>query len=148
MNPSENCFDLIKHFEGCSLVTYPDPATGGAPWTIGYGHTGPEVYPGMQITQEEADQLLIQDAMKVSSQVQSLVSVELSQPELDALVCFVFNVGIGNFAKSTLLKKLNAGDYAGAANELPRWSRAAGKVMAGLIARREAEERMFNAGIA
>ena len=145
MTPSDECYDLIEHFEGCELKAYPDPATGGDPWTIGYGHTGPEVHPGMVITQAEADDLLRQDAEKVAKQVAPMVHVPLSQQEFDALVCFVFNVGIGNFAKSTLLKKLNAGDYDGAANELPKWNKAAGKVMAGLTRRREAERELFNA---
>ena len=145
MTPSDECYDLIEHFEGCELKAYPDPATGGDPWTIGYGHTGPEVHPGMVITQAEADALLRQDAEKVAKQVAPMVHVPLSQQEFDALVCFVFNVGIGNFAKSTLLKKLNAGDYDGAANELPKWNKAEGKVMAGLTRRREAERELFNA---
>ena len=145
MTPSDECYDLIEHFEGCELKAYPDSATGGDPWTIGYGHTGPEVHPGMVITQAEADALLRQDAEKVAKQVAPMVHVPLSQQEFDALVCFVFNVGIGNFAKSTLLKKLNAGDYDGAANELPKWNKAEGKVMAGLTRRREAERELFNA---
>ena len=145
MTPSDECYDLIEHFEGCELKAYPDPATGGDPWTIGYGHTGPEVHPGMVITQAEADALLRQDAEKVAKQVAPMVHVPLSQQEFDALVCLVFNVGIGNFAKSTLLKKLNAGDYDGAANELPKWNKAEGKVMAGLTRRREAERELFNA---
>lgn len=145
MEPSENCYNLIRSKEGLSLRAYPDPGTGGAPWTIGYGHTGPEVHPGMVITREEADNLLRQDAEKVSAQVQNMVTAPLTQNEFDALVCFVYNVGIGNFAKSTMLKKLNAGDYAGAAAEFPKWDKAAGKVMPGLLARREAEEGLFDA---
>ena len=145
MTPSDGCYNLIKHFEGCCLEAYPDPATGAEPWTIGYGHTGPEVHPGMTITQEEADAMLREDAEKVAKQITPMVHVSLSQEEFDALVCFVFNVGIGNFAKSTLLKKLNAGDYEGAADELPKWNKAAGKVMAGLTKRRNAERELFNA---
>ena len=145
MTPSDGCYNLIKHFEGCSLEAYADPATGAEPWTIGYGHTGPEVHPGMTITQDEADALLREDAEKVAKQIAPMVHVPLSQEEFDALVCFVFNVGIGNFAKSTLLKKLNAGDYEGAADELPKWNKAAGKVMAGLTRRRNAERELFNA---
>ena len=145
MTPSKDCYNLIKHFEGCSLTAYPDPATGGEPWTIGYGHTGPEVHPGMTITQEKADQLLTEDAVRVGNQVAKYVHVPLDQCEFDALVAFVFNVGIGNFFKSTLLRKLNAGDYEGAAKELPKWDKAAGKVMAGLTKRREAEKELINA---
>ena len=145
MRPSANCYSLVRQREGLCLTTYPDPATGGAPWTIGYGHTGPEVHPGQAITQDEAERLLEQDVDKVAVQVSRLVNVTLTQNEFDALVCFVYNVGIGNFAKSTMLKKLNAGDYAGAAAEFPKWDKAAGKVMPGLLARREAEEGLFDA---
>lgn len=145
MRPSEACYALIRQREGCRLTAYPDPATGGAPWTIGYGHTGSEVHQGMTISQQEADEMLEHDVDKVAVQVSRLVNVDMTQHEFDALVCFVFNVGIGNFAKSTMLKKLNSGDFAGAAAEFPKWDRAAGKEMPGLLARREAEEGLFNA---
>lgn len=148
MAPSENCYAMIRQYEGCRLTAYPDPATGGAPWTIGYGHTGPEVHMGMSISQHEANDLLVNDANRVAAQVSKLVTVQLSQAEFDALVCFVFNVGIGNFAKSTMLKKLNAEDYVGAAHEFTKWDRAAGKEMPGLLARRVAEEKEFERGIA
>lgn len=147
MEPSENCYNLIRSKEGLSLKAYPDPGTGGAPWTIGYGHTGPEVHPGMVITREEADNLLRQDAERVSAQVQNMVTAPLTQNEFDALVCFVYNVGIGNFAKSTMLRKLNQQDYDGAANEFDRWTRAAGHVLPGLVARRQEEKDLFNASV-
>lgn len=147
MEPSENCYNLIRSKEGLSLRAYPDPGTGGAPWTIGYGHTGPEVHPGMVISREEADELLRQDAEKVSAQVQNMVTAPLTQNEFDALVCFVYNVGIANFAKSTMLRKLNQQDYDGAANEFDRWTRAAGHVLPGLVARRQEEKDLFNASV-
>jgi len=147
MEPSENCYNLIRSKEGLSLRAYPDPGTGGAPWTIGYGHTGPEVHPGMVITREEADNLLRQDAERVSAQVQNMVTAPLTQNEFDALVCFVYNVGISNFAKSTMLRKLNQQDYDGAANEFDRWTRAAGHVLPGLVARRQEEKDLFNASV-
>lgn len=147
MEPSENCYNLIRSKEGLSLKAYPDPGTGGAPWTIGYGHTGPEVHPGMVITQEQADELLRMDAERVSQQVQQLVTAPLNQNEFDALVCFVYNVGIGNFAKSTLLRKLNAGDLDGAANEFDRWTRGGGHVLPGLVARRHDEKELFCAAV-
>lgn len=147
MEPSENCYNLIRSKEGLSLRAYPDPGTGGAPWTIGYGHTGPEVHPGMVITREEAENLLRQDAERVSAQVQNMVTAPLTQNEFDALVCFVYNVGISNFAKSTMLRKLNQQDYDGAANEFDRWTRAAGHVLPGLVARRQEEKDLFNASV-
>lgn len=147
MEPSENCYNLIRSKEGLSLRAYPDPGTGGDPWTIGYGHTGPEVHPGMTITRQEADDLLRQDAERVSAQVQNLVMAPLTQNEFDALVCFVYNVGVSNFAKSTMLRKLNQQDYDGAANEFDRWTRAAGHVLPGLVARRQEEKELFNASV-
>ena len=147
MEPSENCYNLIRSKEGLSLRAYPDPGTGGDPWTIGYGHTGPEVHPGMTITRQEADDLLRQDAERVAAQVQNLVMAPLTQNEFDALVCFVYNVGVSNFAKSTMLRKLNQQDYDGAANEFDRWTRAAGHVLPGLVARRQEEKELFNASV-
>lgn len=145
MEPSENCYNLVKGKEGRSLRAYPDPGTGGYPWTIGYGHTGPEVHPGMVITQAEAEELLRVDVERVAEQVRNLVMVDLTQNQFDALVCFVYNVGVANFAKSTLLRKLNTGDYAGASAEFDRWTRAAGHVMAGLVERRHDERELFDA---
>ena len=144
MQPSENCIKLVKRSEGDVLKAYPDPGTGGAPWTIGYGHTGPEVHPGMVITQPEAEMLLGQDLQRVGQQVAKSVKVELTQNEFDALVCFVFNEGIGNFMKSSMLRLLNAGDYAAAANEFDKWTKAAGHVLPGLVARRHDEKDLFN----
>jgi lysozyme len=144
MRISERGLDLIKDFEGLVLKAYPDPATGGDPWTIGYGHTGPDVRPGMTITHEEADRLLEEDCLKFEKGVTELIKApRLLQHEFDALVSFAFNCGLGNLKESTLLKKLNAEDYIGAANEFQKWNKAAGKVMPGLTRRRQAEERLF-----
>jgi lysozyme len=145
MTPSINCIKLVKRSEGDVLKAYPDPGTGGDPWTIGYGHTGPEVHQGMVITQPEAEILLGQDLQRVGQQVAKAVKVELTQNEFDALVCFVFNVGIGNFMKSSMLRLLNAGDYAAAANEFDKWTKAAGHVLPGLVTRRHDEKDLFNA---
>lgn len=144
MTPSSKCSSLVERSEGDVLKAYPDPATGGAPWTIGYGHTGPEVHPGMVITQQEAEAYLEQDLYRVGQQVSKAVRVDLTQDEFDALVCFVYNIGIGNFMKSTMLKLINAGDFAAAAHEFDKWTKAAGKVMPGLVTRRHNEEDLFN----
>lgn len=143
MTPSERCYDLIKEFEGCRLTAYPDPATGGDPWTIGVGHTGPEVKSGMTISQSIADAYLVKDAEHAADTIKRAVTVPLKQQQFDALVSFVFNVGSGNFLKSTLLRKLNAGDYLGASLQLLKWSKAAGKEMPGLVRRRAAEQSLF-----
>jgi len=143
MNYSKNGLHLTENFEGLRLTAYPDPATHGDPWTIGYGHTGAEVHQGMTITQEQAEEFLMQDVQKALQTVNSKVHTDLTQNEFDALVDFVFNCGAGNFAGSTLLRKINAGDMEGAALEFEKWTHADGKVMAGLIKRRHAEAVLF-----
>ena len=98
----------------------------------------------MSCTQEEAEQWLQQDIQVAAQAVNGMVTVALTQPEFDALVDFAFNLGTGNLQHSTLLRLLNAGDYKGAAAEFEKWDRAGGKVMAGLLRRRQAEEQMFD----
>lgn len=142
MITSDTGIDLIKQFEGCELEAYPDPATGGDPWTIGYGHTGPDVQPGLVISEDEADALLRKDLAKFE-RVVSLAVNGVTQNQFDALVSLVFNIGQGNFRSSTLLRKLSEGDDAGAADQFLRWNRAAGKIMKGLTRRREAERELF-----
>jgi len=134
--------DRIAAHEGCVLVAYPDPGTGGEPWTIGVGHTG-GVKKGDRITREQAMALLAEDLHAAETAVNNAITVSLSQNQFDALVSFVFNVGAGAFRSSTLLAKLNARDYAGAADQFLRWSRAGGKVMAGLLRRRNDERDLF-----
>lgn len=135
---------LIKDFEGLRLTAYPDPGTGGDPWTVGYGHTGPGVHPGMTITEAQAEEYLLQDLRTAQDAINRLVLVPLSPAQKDALTSFVFNIGGGKaFANSTLLRKLNARDYKGAADQLLRWDKAGGKVLAGLSRRRRAERELF-----
>lgn len=148
MEYSKNGLHLTEQFEGCRLNAYPDPATGGDPWTIGYGHTGSDVYAGLTITQEQAEELLMKDIQKAANNVKAKVTTDITQEEFDALVDFVFNCGAGNFNGSTLLKKINAGDMEGAAHEFEKWDMAAGKHMAGLLRRRHAEAEEFLSGMA
>ena len=143
MEYSKDGLHLTERFEGCRLVAYPDPGSGGDPWTIGYGHTGPEVVEGLQITQDQAEQYLAQDIKQAEANVNAVVHVELTQEEFDALVDFAFNCGCRNLDSSTLMKKLNAGDYEGASHEFIKWDMAAGHHMSGLLKRREAEAAMF-----
>ena len=142
MIPSKNCYDLIKEFEGCKLEAYPDPATHGEPITIGVGHTG-GVKLGDVITQEQADEYLVSDVSHAANAVNQMVDENMTQGQFDALCSFAFNLGIGNLKNSTLLKKLNSGDIQGAADQFLVWNKAAGKVMAGLTRRREAERTLF-----
>lgn len=144
---SQTGLDLIKQFEGWRANAYPDPATGGSPWTIGYGHTTaagrPTVAPGLKITKAEGEEILRNDLRAVEAAVAKAVKVTLTQNQFDALVSFTFNLGEGNLRKSTLLKKVNANDFVGAAKEFAKWNKAAGKVMPGLTRRRQAESAMF-----
>lgn len=142
MKTSDKGIALIKEFEGCRLTAYPDPGTGGEPWTIGYGHTG-GIKKGDVITQAQADEYLRADLVKFEGGVTKLVTASLTQGEFDALVSFSYNNGLGNLKTSTLLRKLNAGDKQGAADEFPRWCHAAGKEMPGLVRRRAAERALF-----
>jgi lysozyme len=139
MTYSKTGLHLTQQFESCRLVAYPDSK--GVP-TIGWGHTF-GVKLGDTCTQEQADAWLMQDVQHSVLTVNRLVTVQLTQPEFDSLCDFVFNCGSGNFASSTLLKLLNAGDYQGAAHEFERWDKSGGKELAGLLRRRVAEEQEF-----
>ncbi len=137
---------LVRQFEGCELKAYPDPATGGAPWTIGWGATGPGIGPGTVWTQQMADDRLRADVTEFVDGVRSSLTRSATDNQLGAMASLAYNVGLKNFKSSTLLKLFNAGDIAGAAAQFPRWNRAAGKVMKGLTRRREAERAVFLKG--
>lgn len=136
---SQKGIDLIKSFEGCRLVAYQDSV---GVWTIGYGHTS-GVYAGMTITEQQAEDFLRADLGTSESAVNRLVTYSINQNQFDALVSFTFNVGSGNFGGSTLLKKLNAGDTTGAADQFDVWVYAGGQVLEGLVRRRAAEKELF-----
>jgi GH24 family phage-related lysozyme (muramidase) len=141
MKISQTGLDLIKRFEGCELEAYQDAV---GIWTIGYGHTGPNVHEGLKITQAHADAILAQDVGRFASGVAANVKVALNQSEFDALVSFAFNVGLGAFRTSTLLKLLNNNtDRGTVASEFLRWNKAGGKVLEGLTKRRNAEKTLF-----
>ena len=135
--------DLIKQHEGLRLKAY--LPTKKDVWTIGYGHTKTAVE-GMVITQEQADKLFRDDLAWVRKAIAKNVTVPLSQPQYDALASFIYNLGETNLARSTLLRKLNASDYVGAANEFPKWNKQKGKVLRGLVKRRAAERNLFLKG--
>lgn len=141
MQISKAGLDLIKQFEGLYLKAYRCPA--GVP-TIGYGHTA-GVAMGQTITQQQADDYLRRDVRQFERAVSRLVTVPLAQGQFDALVSFSFNLGEGALAQSTLLRLLNAGDYAGAAAQFDRWNKAGGRVLPGLVRRRAAERALFEA---
>ena len=131
---------ILKFFEGCKLTAYQDSV---GVWTIGYGHTK-GVSEGMTITQEEAEQMLLTELEEYEGYVEKYVTVPLTQNQFDALVVWVYNLGPTNFRNSTLLKELNSGNYTAAGKEITRWNKAGGKVLAGLVRRREAEAKLFN----
>lgn len=143
MKVSAAGLDFISEREGCELSAYPDPATGGDPWTIGIGHIK-GVKPGDTCSKEQAMKWLSEDIAVVERCINASVKGPITQNQFDALASLVFNIGTGNFGKSTLLKKLNDGDDAGAAKEFLRWNKAAGRVMNGLTKRRAAEMELFS----
>ncbi len=147
---SERGVALIKKYEGCELKAYPDPGSGGEPWTIGYGATkidGRAVRPGDTITQAKANALLLHDIDRHASDVRDyLGSAPTTQNQFDALVSFHFNTG--DLRRSTLLRKHLEGDYDGAAREFARWVFASGKRLRGLERRRAEEAALYREGLA
>lgn len=131
---------LTESFEGCELTAYQDSV---GIWTIGYGHTR-GVKPGDTCTQAQADAWLAEDIQAVVDQINADLHILITQHEFDALVDFGFNLGTHALEGSTLWKKLNAGDFAGAAAEFPRWDMAGGKHIVGLLRRRKLEQYWFN----
>ncbi len=144
MRVSNNGVALLKRFEGLELEAYQDIA---GIWTIGYGHTGPDVQPGMKISEREAEEILKRDLKPREEAVARLVAVPLNQNEFDALVSFVYNVGIEAFKGSTARRRLNAKDRVGAAEALTWWNKATVggvlRVVTGLTRRRAAERALF-----
>ena len=140
MKIGEKGLDLIKKFEGLKMSAYWCP---GKVLTIGYGHTGKDVFQGQRITVQQAEDLLKKDVERFEKAVNKLVTVELSQNQFDALVSFTYNLGEGSLQKSTLLKVLNLGEYSKAAGQFEHWCFSNGKELKGLVARRDAEEQLF-----
>jgi len=148
MKTSAKGVELIHSFEGLRLDAYPDPGTGGKPWTIGWGSTtdeqGKPINPGDKWTRERADARFLQHLTSFEAEVNKLLDGKpATQGQFDALVSFAYNLGPGNLAKSTLLKRHKSGEYAAAAVEFAKWNRAAGRVMAGLSRRRAAEAALY-----
>jgi lysozyme len=135
--------DLIQEFEGCRLRAYPDPGTNGAPWTIGYGHTGPEVHPGMVITDKQAEDYLMDDLRRFEDGV-ARIAPKCTDNQYAALVSFAYNLGLSSLAGSTLLKYHNAGQYDKANGEFCKWDHMNGRVSSGLERRRGAEAMLYS----
>jgi lysozyme len=151
MNPSDNCVKLIQEFEGCakkradgSFEAYPDPGSGGDPWTIGWGSTGPGIQKGTIWSQQQCDDRFQEHLCEFAAKVEAaLGGAPTTQCQFDAMVSFAYNVGPGNLLSSTLLRKHKAGDFAGAAAEFARWNKAAGRILPGLTRRRAAEAALY-----
>ena len=130
---------LIKKFEGLELEAYKCAA---GVWTIGYGHTK-DVQPGDVWSESHADHMLEVELEEFEAYIKDIVTAPLSQNQFDALVSWVYNLGPANLKASTMLKVLNSGDYEGVPAQIKRWNKAGGKVLEGLIRRREAEALLF-----
>ncbi len=146
---------IIKQWEGCKLIAYPDPATSGDPWTIGYGTTrvnGAPVKQGDKISQAFADELLRSEIIRVATALHKLIPATLNYgaKQQTALISWAYNVGLGAVEESTLRKRLLAGESAQVVipQELPRWNKGAGREMQGLTNRRAAEVALFTGAAA
>ena len=143
---------LIKRFEGCARLrrdglveAYADPGTGGIPWTIGWGATGPDIDAGTVWTQQQCDVRLASDLEKYADEVDRMIGdVPTTQSQFDALVSFHYNTGA--IARATLTRKHKSGDHGGASSEFARWIYANGIVLKGLVRRRTAEAALYRAG--
>ncbi|WBM39705.1 lysozyme [Alcaligenes faecalis] len=133
---------ILQYFESCRLEAYWD--ADGKVWTIGWGDTGPDVVKGLRITQAEADDRLKRRlAREFVPGVLASLARPVSQAQLDAMVDLAYNIGVGAFQGSTLVRLFNAGDQAGAAEQFPRWNKSGGKVLLGLRRRRAADSARF-----
>jgi len=140
MKASSKAENLIKSFEQCRLKAYKDAV---GIWTIGWGTTGPGVQEGLIITQNTADYMLKAHIEDISLDLTDIFGKKLEQNEFDAIVCLIYNIGMGAFKKSTMCKLLLDGKSAKAAGEFEKWVHAGGKVLPGLVKRREAEKDLF-----
>lgn len=140
MNVSEAGIAFISGFEGLRLTAYQDQ---GGVWTIGYGHTGPDVHQGLRWTQEQALNALRRDADTASVSVKALIRAPINQKQFDALTDFVFNLGPRALMHSNLRNKLNDRNYSGAAEEFLQWDHVNGREVEGLKRRRQAESDLF-----
>jgi lysozyme len=140
---SQHGIDLIKRFEGFKPMAYRDV---GGVWTVGYGHTGPDVTEGLIITQQMAEVLLAADLRRFEICVENALHRDVNQEQFDALVSFAFNVGCGAFQKSTMLRHINAGDHDSAVAEFERWNKVGEREIEGLTRRRRAEADHYRRG--
>lgn len=144
MKTSPAGLDLIRRWEGCRLKAYRDSA---GVWTIGYGLTSAagivQVYEGMVITQRQADDYLARALVKYEQAVEQAITRPMTQPQFDSMTSLCYNIGPGAFAGSTVARRFNAGDIAGAGEAFLMWTKAGGRELQGLVNRRHDERRLF-----
>jgi len=147
LTPSPAGVKLMHDFEGCRLQAYADPGSDdGHPWTIGWGSTGPGIAKGVVWTQQQADDRFAADLAKFAAKVRGVLGgAKTTGPQFDAMVSLAYNIGVGAFSKSTVLRKHRAGDYPGAQAAFAMWNKNDGAVMAGLTRRRAAEAARYGA---
>jgi lysozyme len=143
MSANQVATALIKKWEGCKLTAYPDPATGGDPWTVGHGATGPDIHEGTVWTQAQADTDLSNRLTTLISKMSSYIHMPATDNQLGAMASLAYNIGFTAWSQSTLLREFNSGDIQSAANQFLVWNRAAGQVMTGLENRRKDERATF-----
>ena len=138
MSALEILLKLIRDSEGCKLTAY--QCSGGV-WTVGWGYTGTDIKKGLVWTQEKADECLLVTAMGVLNQAikASPILATANMEKQAAIADFIYNLGVGNYAKSTLKKRVDAGNWLAASSEIKKWNKAAGKELKGLIVRRQKE---------
>lgn len=137
---TEEGLNFVKRFEGLRTRSYLCPA---GVWTIGYGHTGPTVKDGLVITKEEAEALLLEELVRFEEGVVRATKIQLQPLQIDALTSFAYNLGLGALRGSTLLKKVNRGQWEGIDKEFDKWVYGGGKILPGLVRRRKGEAEMF-----
>ena len=144
MRINQACIDAIKGFEGWRSRAYRDSV---GVWTIGYGHTSaagkPAVHSGQQISKKQGEEILRRDMEKFASGVRKLIKVHLNDNQFGALVSFAYNVGLGNFKKSSVLRVVNARQFDQVPRRLALWNKAGGRVLKGLVRRRGEEAALF-----
>lgn len=144
MQLSQAGIGRLRASESLRLNAYQD--TGGV-WTIGWGSTGPDIVEGLVWTRQQADERFARDCSTFAAGVSGAIHVAITQNMFDALVCLAYNIGLHAFQTSTLLKRLNASDYIGAADQFLCWNKDNGKILRGLTERRQAERKLFLSGI-